>query len=873
MWPPRSALTSRHLAALSGAIVLAGALAGTAGLASATAAASTTSTTPKSTAAGEFVAMAATGSIKVYWRGNGHGHGMSQYGARGAAIKGLSASKILAFYYPGTTLTTIAPKTIRVRLTDTTTADTTVFAGTPGLTLTGYGALPKTGYRYFRLTPSGTGLRLQGQQSGASGSWHTLKTGLPKRADFSTAAGWVQVLMYDGSSTRYHGTVGAVRDGASEWTINRVAMDLYVQGSVPREMPASWQAAAVRAQAVAARSYAEAELAAAGTGSLYDICDTTMCQSYGGMAHYDSTGHLLWSDDPAALINNANKVLHYKGGPVFAQYSASNGGATVDGGQPYLIGKSDPYDTAASGDPYLDESTSVPAASLASSFGLKTVTSVQVTKRDGYGPWGGRIEAGYVNGTTPSGKSAHVAATGFDLGNAAGVGTDYLRFASELSVASAPRKVRAVAGDAGATVSWTAPTNTGNVPITSYRLTFAGHTISRAATTRSTWVGPLSNLAATTVTVQALNSVGASAPTSVAVTARASPQPIVAVTPKQVLSATATSTDPYRFSVPGHGAIPKTGATSVQLAVTVHAPSASGVLSVVPSGLSAAPLAALAYRAGRTSTVTVSVPLAPYGTIVFRPSAGTLRVTAVEESYTAASGTGINVTGRQRVGTVANVPTGNGAVLSLDGLSGITAATKGVVVAVDATSPRSTTLRLWPDGTARPVAAHVIVSRYTSKTNVVILPISAAHKVRIAASAAGVRARLTLLGTLDPSGGRLETFPASPLIDDGSTTPSRKIGTTPAGVAVSGSAQIPTSGVSAVLLQVTVRSAGSAGHLWAYPDGRNRVSMPVVTAFPSSGSVTSIALVRLGGESRVMLKSSVAAVHVSLDAIGYVTAP
>ena len=59
---------------------------------------------------------------------------------------------------------------------------------------------------------------------------------------------------------------------------------------MPREVPASWPVAAVRAQAIAARSYAEFSRAATGSGSYYDICDTTACQSYGGMAHYDASG-------------------------------------------------------------------------------------------------------------------------------------------------------------------------------------------------------------------------------------------------------------------------------------------------------------------------------------------------------------------------------------------------------------------------------------------------------------------------------------------------------------------------------------------------------------------------------------------------------
>jgi stage II sporulation protein D len=372
----------------------------------------------------ETVPVPSSGSITVQWRGNGHGHGMSQYGARGAAIKGLTAAKIVAFYFPGTTLVTLPTSRIRVHLSEATT-DTTVFGATSGLALTGYGTLPKTGYRYFRLVPSGAGLRLQGQRAG---NWRSLKNGLPVRADFYSSAHWVQALLSDGSSTRYHGRVGAVRDGSGEATVNRVSLDQYVQGSVPREVPMSWEAAAVRAQAIAARSYAEAVRASAGADSQWDICDTTMCQVYGGMAHYSSSGQLLYSDDPDVLTYNANKVLRYHGEPVLAQYSASNGGATVYGGEPYLVGKSDPYDSAVSGDPYLKQSRKVSVASLASYYHLKKVTSIEITKRDGIGPWGGRIVSAVVNGTTSAGKKAHIATTGFDLGSATGAWTDYLRF-------------------------------------------------------------------------------------------------------------------------------------------------------------------------------------------------------------------------------------------------------------------------------------------------------------------------------------------------------------------------------------------------------------------------------------------------------------
>ena len=63
------------------------------------------------TAAADTAVTPTSGSFTIRGAGFGHGHGMSQYGAYGAAQKGLGWKKILAFYYPGTTLGTMAPGT------------------------------------------------------------------------------------------------------------------------------------------------------------------------------------------------------------------------------------------------------------------------------------------------------------------------------------------------------------------------------------------------------------------------------------------------------------------------------------------------------------------------------------------------------------------------------------------------------------------------------------------------------------------------------------------------------------------------------------------------------------------------------------------
>lgn len=75
----------------------------------------------------------ADSSYSLSGRGYGHGRGMSQYGAYGAALKGLSRNEMLSFYYPGTTRSTsIGNPTMRVRLTALG-STTTQLVTTPGL--------------------------------------------------------------------------------------------------------------------------------------------------------------------------------------------------------------------------------------------------------------------------------------------------------------------------------------------------------------------------------------------------------------------------------------------------------------------------------------------------------------------------------------------------------------------------------------------------------------------------------------------------------------------------------------------------------------------------------------------------------------------
>lgn len=378
-------------------------------------------------AASRYTSLAVAKSFSVQLRGDGHGHGMSQYGAQGAAAQGLGYRRILAFYYPGTRLRTESPSRIRVLISHRGSA--TTIAAQRGLHVSGISsALPTRGvtkYRFVAGKRRGIGLLAL-----RSDGWHVVRFGLPARTRIHRH-GPVRVYLGDGSSTAYRKSIIALRrtpSGATGLlTINRLSINSYVAGVVPREMPASWDRAALQAQAVAARSYAR-YAAEHNPGNPYDICDTSMCQVYGGAAHYAANGTLLWTDDPAAVAGDENQYLTYHGSPVLAQFSASNGGWTVSGGTPYLVARQDPYDSSPAADnPYALYQVKVRSADVAAYYGLAKLTGIAIVKRDGNGAWGGRVVSARVSGQDASGATKTITTDGPGLQSALGVGTDWLR--------------------------------------------------------------------------------------------------------------------------------------------------------------------------------------------------------------------------------------------------------------------------------------------------------------------------------------------------------------------------------------------------------------------------------------------------------------
>lgn len=364
-------------------------------------------------------------TLTIHGRGYGHGHGMSQWGAQGAAKQGLSATKIVRFYYPHTRAGHAGGK-VRVLLCGDADNNTTV-VNRSGLRVHDLesgrtSVLPATGTAghatRWRMSAGSDG---RTRVSFRNDGWHLWQK---LRGDGEFTAGEPIKLVTGSGTVTYRGSLqsrtprraeGRCAVGSRRVTVNKTSLEAYVQGVVPREAYTTWKQAALRAQAIAARSYAAFEEADS-TNPVYQLCDTTSCQVYGGKsAEVPSTNE--------AGEKTKGDVRTYHGEPAFTQFSASNGGWLAAGSKPYLVAKKDPYD-GIKDNPNHTWTVHRTAGAIEQAFpAVGNLQKIAVLQRDGNGRWNGRVErmklVGSKGSTTVSGdtfrSSLGLLSTWFDI--------------------------------------------------------------------------------------------------------------------------------------------------------------------------------------------------------------------------------------------------------------------------------------------------------------------------------------------------------------------------------------------------------------------------------------------------------------------------
>ena len=377
-------------------------------------------------------------SYVIYGRGFGHGRGLSQFGSFGwATVHGWSWQQILDFYYGGPTGNVVAPidnpnDIIRVWLSAMGSYQTGVVADVqnavfledpvPGRAWTSLVAreVSEKVYRVWGSTtrrctlpnqdPVSVGFELIGDV--ADGASFTTQVGQDPAAAATQTIGLCVPKSDRAHRVRYYrGIIRAVNNSRNEnRTINVVPMESYLRGVVPRESPGSWGDSAggagmnaLRAQAVAARSYASTENRYAG---LANTCDTQDCQVYDGAAVREGVSEQPYVlEDPRtdlAIAETAGIVIRGRNGAVVrTEFSSSNGGRTAGGAFP---AQADPGDISANSS-LMVWTRSVSATQLQQRYPqIGTLTEV-ITSHDGLGgDWNGYTTEVSIIGTNGSVK-------------------------------------------------------------------------------------------------------------------------------------------------------------------------------------------------------------------------------------------------------------------------------------------------------------------------------------------------------------------------------------------------------------------------------------------------------------------------------------
>ena len=123
----------------------------------------------------------------------------------------------------------------------------------------------------------------------------------------------------------YRGSFKIINDDNALTVMNDLPLELYIRGVVPSEMPSRWEFEAHKAQAIAARSYAVANMGKRAKYG-YDLKDTPEDQAYGGASAETNRTN-------KAVTDTEGIVLVCQGKIVPAYYSASAGGITKNAGQ------------------------------------------------------------------------------------------------------------------------------------------------------------------------------------------------------------------------------------------------------------------------------------------------------------------------------------------------------------------------------------------------------------------------------------------------------------------------------------------------------------------------------------------------------------
>lgn len=318
--------------------------------------------------------------------GYGHGVGLSQYGAKGQALEGKTATEILNYYFPDAQVTPVVDSAIiSVNVAHQVTALSIALPATDFATITNETAVATT------LAPGAPlNFAIAGKLiTGPSGSAKTL---IIKWSDTNS----VLTLSYGKTLIKLnHGyiqlrSVKAAGIGYRIEATNLLRLhDEYLYGIA--EVPSSWPSAALESQVIASRTYALMRM-----NNLKKACDCHVYNSKYDQAFvgYSKEGEprygQLWKAavDATAVDTETGLAITIDGAPISVFFSSSSGGMTqraidVWGTDiPHLVNVPDPWSIdPAINKNYASWTKKVSQKVMAKAFGLPDIERYEITSR------------------------------------------------------------------------------------------------------------------------------------------------------------------------------------------------------------------------------------------------------------------------------------------------------------------------------------------------------------------------------------------------------------------------------------------------------------------------------------------------------------
>ena len=359
-----------------------------------------------------FIAPPAKAETTFTFEGNGFGHGvgLSQIGAKAMALEGKSAEEILKYYYTGVEVEPF-PDWFDVRVnigTKLTAASIRLVSDVGFISINGVEIKDKQSTANFRYTAEGITTTITRTISGIRSVIARIPAGDSLTIDWTGTRflpGPTAIVAFNsGKSARYQfGRINLVMVGKGFEATNTVRLkDEYLYGI--SEVSSSWPTESLKAQAIAARTYA---LSRVGNYRLSCDCDlfgNTKDQLFVGLSKISEPRFgALWKAavDATSFDELSGFAITYQGRPINAYYSSSSGGQTESSldafgtAFDYLVPVADPVSLDPKANPnYWSWQRTIIASQVTKAFGLLDIAKLEII--------GKRIYATSLNGTQVS---------------------------------------------------------------------------------------------------------------------------------------------------------------------------------------------------------------------------------------------------------------------------------------------------------------------------------------------------------------------------------------------------------------------------------------------------------------------------------------